>query len=211
MKQVLTRVYSTLYRHFGPQYWWPADSVFEIIIGAILTQNTNWQNVEMAISNLRKAKLLHAKKLYLLKTKKLAQLIRPSGYYNIKAKRLKCFLKFLFNNYNGSLSKMLNKDLLSLREELLSIKGIGEETADSIILYAAKLPIFVVDAYTKRFCQRHRLTDINASYAETQKVFMDNLKEDARLFNEFHALLVRLGKEFCLKTKPKCKECPLKN
>ncbi|MDP8260277.1 MAG: endonuclease III domain-containing protein [Candidatus Gygaella obscura] len=211
MKQVLNNAYKKLYKYFGPQHWWPADSPFEVIIGAILTQNTNWQNVEKAIDNLKKEKLLSAKKLYLLNEKKLACLIRPSGYFNIKAKRLRSFLKYLFDNYSGSIKKMFKNNLVSLREELLNIKGIGEETADSILLYAGGMPIFVIDTYTKRFCQRHKITCKNASYKDTQDIFMDNLKKDVLLFNEFHALLVRLGKEFCLKSKQKCELCPLKD
>lgn len=206
----IAEIYRKLYAHFGPQGWWPGDSPFEVIVGAILTQNTNWQNVSKAIDNLRKAGALTAKRLYCLSESKLAELIRPSGYYNIKARRLKHFLDFLFQNYNGSLKKMFNRPLGDLRDEILNIKGIGPETADSILLYAADLPIFVVDAYTKRIFSRHRLISENAAYSEVQKIFMQNIKNDVQLYNEYHALIVRLGKEICKKNNPKCEICPIK-
>ncbi len=202
--------YHKLYSRFGPQHWWPGDTSFEIIVGAILTQNTNWGNVARAIANLKQAKVLTPKKLYSLPVSKLAALIRPSGYYNIKAKRLRSFLGHLFNNYNGSLKKMFNRPAAELREEILNVKGIGPETADSILLYAGGFPVFVVDAYTKRIFSRHKFFSEKAGYHEVQKIFTDNLKKDARLFNEYHALIVRLGKDFCKKTNPRCDICPLK-
>jgi endonuclease-3 related protein len=179
------------------------------MVGAILTQNTNWQNVEKAIRNLRKAELLDAHKLYRLPHRRLAQLIRPSGYFNIKARRLKNFLKFYIENYKANVLKMRAQDTGRLREELLSVNGIGQETADSILLYALDKPVFVVDAYTKRICSRHGLLCEGASYQDTQKLFTQNLKNDVQLFNEYHALLVRLGKDFCLKSRPRCRMCPL--
>jgi len=179
-------------------------------VGAILTQNTNWANVEKAINNLEKNKLLSQGALFKLSHKRLASLIRPAGYYNIKAKRLKEFLAFLFKVYQGSLKKISKVDTLTLRRHLLSVNGIGPETADSILLYCLNRPVFVVDAYTKRILSRHSLLKEDSSYEEVQNLFMQNLKNDVKLFNEYHALLVKLGKDFCLKTKPKCDTCPLK-
>ncbi len=209
MKKKLNTIYRKLYAHFGAQAWWPADSAFEVIVGAILTQNTSWQNVEKAIANLKKHKVLKPVKLYNLPDRQLAQLIRPSGYYNLKTKRLKAFLKFLINNYGGSVNKISKPRLNTLRKELLSIKGIGPETADSILLYALNKPVFVIDAYTKRILWRHKLLNDDAAYDQAQALFMLNLKHNAKVFNEYHALLVALGKNYCLKSKPKCSGCPL--
>lgn len=211
MKRKLDLVYQRIFSLFGPQRWWPADSPFEVIVGAILTQNTNWSNVERAIKNLKKAKVLEAKKLYKLPHSKLAGLIRPAGYFNIKAGRLKEFLRFFFQNYQGDLKNMRKKKSAVLREELLAVKGIGPETADSILLYALNRPIFVVDAYTRRILFRHSLIEEGASYSQIQNLFMKSVQNDVELFNEYHALLVRLGKDFCLKSKPKCSICPLIN
>lgn len=209
-KSHLEKIYTTLLDFFGPQHWWPGNSSFEIIVGAILTQNTNWTNVEKAIANLKKAKSLTPKRLKEIPTKKLAKLIQPSGYYNIKAKRLKSFIAFLYNEYTGSIKKMFKEELHTLREALLEVKGIGPETADSILLYAGLKPIFVVDAYTKRVLNRHKLIPSKADYHEIQQLFLNNLPKEVQLFNEYHALIVRLGKEYCKKT-PKCNECPLNN
>ncbi|OGX40158.1 MAG: endonuclease [Omnitrophica WOR_2 bacterium RIFCSPLOWO2_01_FULL_41_12] len=210
MRAQLKTIYEKLYSHFGPQHWWPASTAFEVMLGAILTQNTNWSNVEKAIDNLKKHKLLKPHKLKNLSAKKLAALIRPAGYYNIKAKRLKNFLDFLFGNFKGSLKAMTLKNTPALRQELLSVNGVGPETADSILLYALKKPIFVIDAYTKRILLRHNLIEEDTGYTEIQDLFMQNLKRSVRLFNEYHALLVKLGKDYCLKNKPKCEICPLK-
>lgn len=210
LRKSLEDIYEKLYRCFGPQDWWPGDSPFEVIVGAILTQNTNWQNVARAIDNLKKAKVLTPTKLHSLPLNKLAQLIRPSGYFNIKAKRLKSFLGFLFKNHQGKLDKMFSLPLDELRQEILSVKGIGPETADSILLYAGGYPVFVVDAYTKRIFSRKKLFSEDADYHRVQEIFMVNLKKDVQLYNEYHALIVRLGKDFCKKTKPKCATCPIK-
>jgi endonuclease-3 related protein len=210
MARRLNLIYQKLYSLFGSQHWWPADTHFEVMVGAILTQNTNWLNVEKAISNLKKHKLLQPHKLYKLSHRRLASLIRPAGYYNIKAKRLKNFLKFFIEYYNGNVKKILRQATPSLRQQLLSVNGIGPETADSILLYALKRPIFVVDAYTKRILLRHHFVGEDAGYDKIQNLFMKNLKSGVKLFNEYHALLVKLGKEFCLKNKPKCDICPLK-
>lgn len=211
MRRKLFTFYEKLYRYFGPQKWWPAESPFEVVVGAILTQNTNWGNVEKAIRNLKAKKVLNAQKLNQLSGKKLALLIRPSGFYNLKSKRLKEFLKFFFSNYGGKIRKMAAADALSLRQALLAVKGIGRETADSILLYALNKPIFVVDAYTRRIFSRHKLIPEDATYDEIQSLFMRNLKNEVQLFNEYHALLVKLGKEFCLKRRPRCEECPVKS
>jgi len=205
----LTGVYDKLYRCFGPQRWWPADSVFEVIVGAILTQNAAWSNVEKAISSLKNDKLLTPKKLHKADVRKVAQLIRSCGYYNLKAKRLKNFLEVLFSEFKGKLPLMFSLKQPLLRKKLLEIKGIGPETADSIILYAACKPSFVVDAYTKRFLMRHRQISKSADYHQVQELFEVSLPRKVKLFNEYHALIVRLGKEFCRK-KPICKLCPLK-
>lgn len=209
MNSKLADIYDKLYAYFGPQHWWPAATAFEVIVGAILTQNTSWLNVEKAINNLKKQKLLDPLQLYKVPRPKLSKVIRPAGYYNIKAKRLKEFVNFLFNNYKGGLKEMSLQDTFTLRRQLLSVNGIGPETADSILLYALNKPIFVIDAYTKRIFSRHSLFDSGVSYEQAQNVFMENLKADEKLFNEYHALLVKLAKEFCLKNKPKCDICPL--
>ena len=204
----LTKVYQLLFDRFGPQHWWPGQTQFEIISGAILTQNTNWPNVEKAIANLKSARLLEAEKLYHLSLLQLAELIRPAGYYNIKAKRLKNFLDWFFENYNGKLSELENVDTERLRAELLGVKGIGPETADSILLYAFDRCIFVVDAYTARIACRHALIQPDADYEQLRELFQSNLPQDTQLFNEYHALLVRVGKEFC-RPKARCAGCPL--
>lgn len=204
----LLGIYKKLYEKFGPRHWWPGETDFEIIVGAILTQNTAWGNVEKAIGNLKRKRLLTPRKLHNLDARVLAALIRPSGYYNIKTKRLKAFLKFLFKEYNGSLKLMFSRKLRDLRKELLGVYGIGPETADSILLYAANKPIFVVDAYTKRIFSRYNLISPSATYDDAQWFFMKNLPRRVRLFNEYHALIVELGKNIC-KTKPRCGICPL--
>ena len=210
LKKRLEEIFDKLFRHFGPQSWWPGETPFEVIVGAILTQNTNWQNVAKAINNLKQAKVLSPKKLYSISRQRLAKLIRPSGYFNIKAKRLKEFMNFLFNNYGGNLKKMFSRPLEDLRKEILTVNGIGPETADSILLYAGGYPVFVVDAYTKRIFSRQKLLSEDADYHTVQKIFAENLKKDAQLYNEYHALIVRLGKDFCKKTNPKCEICPIK-
>ncbi len=208
LSEQLTEIYQLLFDRFGPQHWWPGETAFEIITGAILTQNTNWANVEKAIANLKSANLLTPEKLYHLDTAKLAELIRPAGYYNIKANRLKSFLSWLFGNYDGRLENLEALDTDRLRAELLAVKGIGRETADSILLYAFDRPVFVVDAYTARVAVRHQLIEPDADYEQLRDLFQSNLPQDVQLFNEFHALLVRVGKEFCRPT-AQCPGCPL--
>jgi len=209
MNKKIESFYSVLYRHFGPQNWWPAETPFEVMVGAILTQNTSWNNVEKAIGNIRKKKLLSARKLAGLSESSLAGLIRPAGYYNVKSRRLKHFIKYLLDNYRADIKKMRKDSLGELRRQLLSVNGIGPETADSILLYALNKPVFVIDAYTKRIFNRHGLLDKEAGYGKAQELFMANLKPDVKMYNEYHALLVKLAKEFCLKNKPKCAKCPL--
>jgi endonuclease-3 related protein len=207
---ILLDIYDRLFKSFGKQYWWPGDTDFEIVIGAILTQNTNWGNVEKAIKNLKEAKVFTPRKLHEIDIKRLAELIRPSGYFNVKARRLKHFIEWLFLKYNGSLPKMFKQDYVTLREGLLSVNGIGRETADSILLYAAKKPTFVIDAYTKRVLVRHELIPEDYEYEEMKAFFEENLPEDVSLYNEYHALLVRVGKYYC-KPKEQCEECPLRD
>ncbi|MDY6856881.1 MAG: endonuclease III domain-containing protein [Thermodesulfobacteriota bacterium] len=204
----LMLIYQRLYDSFGPQSWWPADSPFEVIVGAILTQNTSWENVEKAIAKLKEDRLLTPEGLFNIEESLLAKAIRSSGYYNMKAKRLKSFISFLFGEFKGDLSIMFSEEVESLREKLLSVNGIGPETADSILLYAGHKPIFVIDAYTKRVFSRHNLVSANAGYYETQDFFMKNLPKDERLYNEYHALIVYLGKNYC-KRKQNCLDCPV--
>lgn len=204
----LAKIYDRLLNHFGPQNWWPGDTPFEVCVGAILTQNTNWQNVEKAIGNLKAKKVLSAKALYRLPVSKLASLIKPSGYFNIKAGRLRHFLSFLVVQNGGSLKRVFSGNLADVRKKLLEVKGIGPETADSMILYAAGLPTFVIDAYTKRIFSRLGLCEKDVTYHDLQNFFMKNLPSDAAYYNEYHALLVMLGKHFC-KPKPFCGGCPM--
>jgi endonuclease-3 related protein len=208
--ELLMEMYKRLYDYFGPQHWWPAETPFEVCVGAILTQNASWQNVERAIKNLKEKNLLDPFKIYKLPLNTLSQVIKPCGFYNIKAKRLKNFVKFLVEKYEGNLNKLFAKELPEVREELLSLKGLGKETVDSMLLYAGNFPIFVVDAYTYRILNRHYLIPEETTYDEMQSLFMDNLPPDPQLFNEYHALLVACGKNFCKKKEPLCERCPLK-
>jgi len=208
-KEMLLKIYNSLYDYFGPLKWWPGDSPFEIIVGAILTQNTSWGNVEKAINNLKKEYLLKPQNLYNINQEELAQLIKPSGYYNIKAQRLKNFITFFIEEYNGSVEKMFSGDGEELRRKLLKVNGIGPETADSILLYAGEKPFFVVDAYTKRIFSRHRLISEHATYHQIQEFFIQNLDQDVELYNEFHAQIVMLGKIICTSKNPDCSNCPI--
>jgi endonuclease III related protein len=204
----LLEMFQLLLAHFGPQNWWPAETPLEVMIGAILTQNTNWTNVEKAISNLKGKGLISLERLVSLPTAELAQEIRPAGYYNIKAKRLKNLLNYIADQYHGDLAYFFNQETDAIREGLLSVNGVGQETADSIVLYAANRPLFVVDAYTHRILSRHKMSPEEATYQDIQSLFMDHLPEDVSLYNEFHALIVLTGKHYCRKT-PLCPECPL--
>ena len=202
------RIYDALFAHFGPQHWWPARTPFEVAVGAILTQNTNWGNVERAIANLRKARCLSARGLYRIDEARLAELLRPSGYFRVKARRLKAFVETLVERHGGSLKRLFALGLDDARRELLSVNGIGPETADSILLYAGGLVTFVVDAYTKRVMTRHRVAPADASYDDLKRLFEESLPPDTALFNEYHALLVMTGKHYC-KPRPLCADCPL--
>jgi len=208
MATPLLAIYHRLLDHFGPQHWWPGDTPFEVLVGAVLTQNTNWTNVSRAIDNLKTAGLLTPETLHELPAAVLAEYIRPSGYYNLKAKRLKNLLALIASHQDG-LDGLFALETDALRQELLTVKGIGPETADSICLYAAEKPLFVVDAYTHRIFSRHDILPEEADYHEIQELFMDSLPADTALYNEYHALIVRLGKEFCKKSKPLCDSCPL--
>ena len=209
MAQRMEGMFKELLNHFGPQHWWPGENELEVIVGAVLTQNTNWKNVEKAILNLKERGLLTPRQLNALSVSDLAQLIRPAGYFNIKAKRLKNLIDLLRERYHLDLSRLLDEETDTLRQELLSVNGIGPETADSILLYAAHRSVFVVDAYTHRILRRHGMTDEQTDYHELQSLFMDHLPDDPSLFNEFHALIVKTGKEYC-RRKPLCHLCPLK-
>ena len=209
MKKILMKIYRKLYQAYGPRHWWPGETSFEVMVGAILTQNTSWRNVEKAIQRLKGKAVLNPEGVHRLRKSELARLIRSSGYYRVKADRLKSFIDFLFGQYGGDLKRMKKERLEELREELLRVKGIGPETADSILLYGLKKPIFVVDAYTRRVFSRHGVVSEKASYEEIQKLFMDHLPLDEALFNEYHALIVHIGKTLC-KRIPRCDICPLK-
>ena len=206
IKDKLLEIFERLYKYFGPQHWWPGDTAFEICVGAILTQNTNWRNVEKAIKNLKDRGVLSVEGILSLSEEELARLIKPSGFYKQKAKRLMEFTKWLKSV--GGLEALQEYSTDRLREELLKIKGIGFETADSILLYALNRPIFVVDSYTYRILLRHNLIEEDADYHQIQSLFMDNLSWDVELFKEYHALLVMTGKNFC-KREPLCRGCPL--
>ena len=222
---LLMRIFRKLYGAFGPQHWWPGETPFEVAVGAILTQNTNWGNVEKAIKNLKRERVLSAKRIHEMPLSGLAALIRPAGYFNIKARRLKAFMDFLMKHYRGSLLRMKGEDTDALREKLLSVNGIGPETADSMLLYALGRPVFVIDAYTKRVLSRHNVMAHEEPYERFQELFHASLNKRAiqrikgfatpveggcaPFYNEFHALFVMVGKTFC-RPRPLCDSCPLK-
>ena len=208
-KPPLNEVYKTLLESWGPQHWWPGRTRFEVIVGAILTQNTAWTNVEKAIRRLRQEKALTPQRLHEVELDTLAEWIRPAGYFNVKARRLRAFTEALFEQFNGSLNQLFSLPQSELRVTLLEIKGIGKETADSIILYAANRPQFVIDAYTRRMLERHGWADARADYDELAELFVTQLPPDTTLYNEFHALIVNLGKEYC-RPRPRCEDCPLR-
>lgn len=227
----LHRVYKDLRKHFGHQNWWPGETPLEVMVGAILTQNTAWTNVEKAILNLKKAGALNLKSLRSIPDKKLAELIMPSGFFNVKAKRLKEFVAFIFSEYQGSLSRMFKESGNVLREKLLAVKGIGRETADSILLYAAGKRFFVIDAYTKRIFSRHRIGLPSAirkrhrsshlpgsseylqsmDYELWRELFESHLPASIPLYNDFHAQIVATAKVFCKASKVLCNSCPLQS
>lgn len=201
-------VYDRLLSFFGPQNWWPAETPFEVIVGAILTQNTAWKNIARASGNLRAHGLLSLEAMCAVPEPSLAELVRPSGYYNQKARKLKAFCRHVHNSGHGGLDELLDLETDALRSELLQIRGVGPETADSVVLYAAHKPSFVVDTYTHRIFSRHGWVPESSGYDELRDYFMDCLEPDVEFFQELHALLVRTGHLFCRKT-PLCGDCPL--
>jgi endonuclease III related protein len=207
---VLRSYYDALFAAYGPQHWWPGRSRFEIIVGAILVQNTSWSNVKPAIENLRREKLLTARAIETVPFARLARLIRSSGYFRQKTKKLKAFVHFLNAEHQGSLTKMFRTPTAVLREQLLAVHGIGPETADSILLYAGQHPVFVVDAYARRMLERHGLAEPAHGYESIRQLFEHSVP-DATLYNDFHALIVHIGKHYCRPRVPRCDECALKS
>ena len=205
---VLNEMYDCMAAYYGPTHWWPGDSEFEIAVGAVLTQNTAWTNVERAIANLKQANLLSARKILGCPDEKLHEILRPSGYFRVKTTRLRTFCEYLVTRYAGSVKRMARSPIETLKPELLAVDGIGPETADDILLYACHKPVFVVDAYTRRIFTRHGLAHPKMTYGELQRMFHVNLEPDLHRFKEYHALIVWTGKEFCRNT-PKCDRCPL--
>jgi len=204
-------VFDRLLAALGPQHWWPGETPLEVMVGAVLTQNTAWRNVERAIENLRRSDLLDAHRLATLADDELAELIRPAGYFRVKTRRLKSLMRFVVDRFDGSLEEMFAQPMDELRRELLGVHGIGPETADSILLYAGGLPSFVVDTYTQRILGRHDWIPLDSDYHQTRDFLQDRLPEDVALYNEFHALFVAVGKDYCRKTRPRCAECPLRD
>jgi endonuclease III related protein len=209
MDVTLAAIYERLLAHYGPQAWWPGESPLEVMVGAVLTQNTSWKNVERALANLREAGLLDLQALYELPVEELAELIRPAGYFRLKAGRLRRLLELIFERYDGSLEAMFAENVHELRQELLGVNGVGPETADSILLYAGGLPTFVIDTYTHRVMKRHGWIDFETDYHGLKEHFESALEREVSLYNEFHALFVRVGNEFCRK-QPRCDACPLR-
>jgi endonuclease-3 related protein len=204
----LDTCYQALFQAWGPQHWWPGQTRMEIITGAILTQNTAWSNVEKAIRNLRQQKALRIDVLSATPEKVLADWIRPAGYFNVKARRLKAFVHMMTTRFDGSLNRLFRLDTATLRKTLLEVNGIGPETADSIMLYAGNKPVFVIDAYTRRMLERHGWANHRASYDDLAILFTHAIPADITVYNEYHALIVRLGKMNC-RTRPHCEGCPL--
>jgi endonuclease-3 related protein len=204
----INEIYELLLEAYGPQQWWPAESPLEVLVGAVLTQNTNWQGVEKAMTNVKNHNLLDPHKLKAMSIEELAQLIKPAGYFNLKARRLKNLIDFIIKAYAGDLEAMGQTETGQLRKQLLAVNGVGPETADSILLYGLERPVFVVDTYTYRVASRHGLIGEEASYDELQELFTLHLPLEVKLFNEYHALLVKVGKLHC-KRNPHCRGCPL--
>jgi len=203
--------YDALFQAHGPQHWWPGPTRFEVIVGAILTQNTSWSNVERAIAELRRERLLTAAAIEKVSAARLARLIRSSGYFRQKARKLKEFARFLRRAHQGSLNNLFATPTAELREQLLTVHGIGPETADSILLYAGRHKVFVVDAYTRRILERHGLVHPKASYEEIRALFEQSLPAESSLYNEYHALIVHTGKHFCRTRQPDCEHCALRS
>jgi endonuclease-3 related protein len=207
---VLRHYFDALFQARGEQHWWPGRTPFEVVVGAILVQNTSWVNAARAITNLRQANLLTPSALEKVPQARLTRLIRSSGYFRQKARKLKAFVKFLRNEHRGSLTWMFRAPTAKLRQQLLNVHGIGRETADSILLYAGNHPVFVVDAYTRRILERHGLAYGKESYEEISGLFEKSLPNDPQLFNEFHALIVHTGKNYCRTRIPLCSQCALR-
>ncbi len=207
MRKRLLDIYGRLLDAFGPRHWWPGDSALEVMVGAVLTQNTAWRNVEKAIANMKGRGLMEMDALHAIGEEELAEVIRPAGFYRLKSKRLKALITDFHARYGGYIENTRNETTAVLRERLLAVNGIGPETADSILLYALDRPVFVVDAYAVRFLAGHGLYE-GKDYDDVQRFFMKNLPEDVHLFNEYHALIVCLGQRHC-KKKPECAGCPL--
>jgi len=205
----LDEYYNSLFTALGPQHWWPAEKQFEVIVGAILTQNTVWKNVEQALSNLREAGLLSFSGLENTSPRRLERLIRPSGFFRQKARKLKAFVEFVRKEFDGSLKRLFETPTSVLRQNLLGVFGIGPETADSILLYAGEHPVFVVDAYTRRILQRHGWIGENDRYEDVRWMFERKFSGNTAVFNEFHALIVHTGKTWCGAQDPDCGNCPL--
>lgn len=210
-EQLLLGIYQAMLSELGPSGWWPGETPLEVSVGAVLTQNTSWKNVARAIHNLRERGLLDGAKLLALSPEELSELIRPAGYFRLKAGRLRNLLVFLDQECGFDFHDLGERDMAELRASLLAVRGIGPETADSILLYALDMPSFVVDAYTKRILNRHSLVVEDAGYDEVRDLFMDLLEPDPALFNEFHALLVRTAATWCKKRQALCEHCPLRD
>ena len=208
MRAILQDIHGRLEVHYGPTHWWPGDSPFEIAVGAILTQNAAWANVEKAIANLKERRLLAPAKILACREARLHDTIRPSGFFRVKADRLRSFCQYLIDRYRGSMARMAKRPLAELRPELLAVHGIGPETADDILLYACEKPVFVVDAYTRRILSRHGLCEPKIAYEDLRALFEGHLDANVALFKEYHGLIVYAGKDFCRK-KPRCEACPL--
>jgi endonuclease III related protein len=206
--ETLDAMYKLMFKRFGPQHWWPGDGRYEMMVGAILTQNTNWGNVTRAIENLKAAGALSPAAIHGMDVDALAELIRPAGYYNVKAKRLKNFNEWLMDRTGGDLKRLDRIETAVLREELLTVSGVGRETADSMLLYALGRTTFVVDTYTARIFFRHFVIDADADYELIKEICESSLPAERQMFNEYHALLVQTGKDFC-KPRAQCKDCPL--
>ncbi|MCF8038122.1 MAG: endonuclease III domain-containing protein [Desulfohalobiaceae bacterium] len=209
--QKLLNFYAVMQKTLGPSNWWPGDSPFEVCLGAILTQNTNWSNVQKALIRLKAESLLDPEKIFSLGLARLSEIIKPAGYFRVKGQRILNFLAFLKESADFQLELLAERPLDDLRTDLLAVNGIGPETADSMLLYAFSKPSFVVDSYTARICNRHSLTHEDIGYEELRSFFMDVLPPDVAFYNEYHALLVRTGKNWCLKREGKCRACPLRS
>jgi endonuclease III related protein len=208
-RRTLAAYYEALSAHFGPSGWWPGDTPFEVAVGAVLTQNTAWTNVEKAIRNLKVSRMLTPRAVIRAPLEELEAALKPSGYFRVKARRLRSFCQFLIERYNGDMERMAREPLASLRPELLEVHGIGPETADDILLYACGKPVFVVDAYTRRILARHELVPANINYEPLRHLFECHLPADVDLYKDYHAQLVYTGKDYC-KTNPDCQNCPLR-